>query len=69
MPKLKCPFKKDKSGFDSSTIFGECYEEEYAWWDADEERCCVPQLVRELDRLVDRVNDVELLLRAQLGGL
>ena len=47
----------------------DCLEEQCAWWDEDEERCAVPQMVRELDRLVDRVNDVELLLRAQLGGL
>jgi|WetSurMetagenome_2_1015567.scaffolds.fasta_scaffold01177_23 hypothetical protein len=46
-----------------------CQEDQCAWWDENEERCCVPQLARELDRLVDRVNDVELMLRVQLENL
>ena len=43
----------------------DCLEEGCAWW-VEEERCAIPQVVRELDRLTDRL---DLNLREQLGNL
>jgi hypothetical protein len=50
-----------------ATIFfdPDCKEEGCAWWDEDEERCAVLQIVWVLDRLTDRL---DLNLREQLGN-
>jgi hypothetical protein len=64
-----CPLRKDKSTFDSSTVFQDCYEDRCAWWFKEEKRCSVPQIAREIERLADRVQDFNIDFRAQLETL
>jgi hypothetical protein len=68
MPQV-CPLRQDRSTFDSSTMFLRCYEEKCAWWFKEEKRCSVSQIPREIERLADRVQDLNIDFRNQMGDL